>query len=87
MRRWNPWDLGFPAQTQGSEVFETVQSVHVCGEDIEILENLTYLNSVVSNDGGLSKEVVWWIGLAHSIMYSHNMSILHCWMKIRFLKS
>ena len=29
---------------------ETVQSVHACGEDIEILKNFTYLGSVVHNE-------------------------------------
>ena len=33
---------------------ETVQSVHTCGEDIEILEKYTYLGSVVHNSGGSS---------------------------------
>ena len=33
---------------------EPVQSVHACGEDIEILKNFTCLGSVVHNDGGSS---------------------------------
>ena len=31
-----------------------VQSVHACGEDIEILESFAFLGSVVHNDGGSS---------------------------------
>ncbi|KAG0726190.1 hypothetical protein GWK47_037100 [Chionoecetes opilio] len=31
---------------------DTVQSVHACSEDIEILESFTYLGSAVHNDGG-----------------------------------
>ena len=49
-------------QVFGGVLDETVQYVHVCGEDIEILENFTYLGSVVHNDGS-NQEVVWWIGL------------------------
>ena len=46
----------------GGLLDETVLSVYACGEDIEILENFTYLGSVVHNDGS-NQEVVWWIGL------------------------
>ena len=46
-------------QVFGGVLDETVpiQSVHVCGEDIEILKSFTYLGSVVHNDGGSSQEV------------------------------
>ena len=51
---------------------EKVQSVHACGEDIEILKSFTYLGSVVHNDGGSSQEVTRQIGLAHGFMDSLN---------------
>ena len=55
---------------------ETVQSVHACGEDIEILKNFTYLGGVVvHNDGGSGQEVTRQIGLAHGVMDSLNTSI------------
>ena len=55
------------------------QSVQVCGEDIEILKNFTYLGSVVHNDGGSSQEVIQQIGLAHGIMDLFNTrNIQHC---------
>ena len=41
----------------GGVLDETVQSVHACDEDIEILKNFTYLGSVLHNDGGSSQEV------------------------------
>ena len=61
----------------GGVLDETVpiQSVHVCGEDIEILKSFTYLGSVVHNDGGSSQEVNRPIGLAHGVMDSLNTSI------------
>ena len=42
-------------QVFGGVLDEPVQSVHVCGEDIEILKNFTYLGSVVHNDCGSSQ--------------------------------
>ena len=62
----------------GGVLDETVQSVHACGEDSEILKNFTYLGSVVHNDGGSSQEITQRIGLAHVVMDSLNMSIWHC---------
>ena len=69
-----------------------VQSVHACGEDIEILENFTYLGSVVHNDGGSTKEVLLWSGLALGVMALLNTSIRRCryqckWTKIWIFKS
>ena len=52
----------------GGVLNETVQSVHACGEDIEILKNFTYLGSVVHNDGGSNQEVTRRIGPAHGVM-------------------
>ena len=43
-------------QVFGGVLDETVQYVHACGEDIEILKNFTYLGSVVHNDGGSKKK-------------------------------
>ena len=51
----------------GGVLDETVQSVHACGKDIEILKNFTYLGSVVHNDGGSSQEVTRQIGLAMAL--------------------
>ena len=79
-------------QVFGGVLKETVQSLHVCGEDIEILKNFTYLGSVVHNDGGSSQEVSRRIGLAHGVMDSLNTSIWRCrylcrQTKIRIFKS
>ena len=81
-------------QVFGGVLDETVpiQSVHVCGEDIEILKSFTYLGSVVHNDGGSSQEVTRRIGLAHGVMDSLKTSIWRCRYlcrrtKIRILKS
>ena len=52
-------------QVLGGLLDGTVQCIHVCGEDIEISESFIYIGSVVHNDGWLSQEVVWQIGLAH----------------------
>ena len=57
---------------------ETVQSVHACDEDIEILKTFTYLGSVVHNGGVLNQEVSRRIGLAHGVMDSLNTSIWRC---------
>ncbi|XP_045110009.1 uncharacterized protein LOC123503949 [Portunus trituberculatus] len=50
---------------------ETVQSVRACGEDIEILENFTYLGCVMRNDGGSSHEV-----LTASRVFNLTVSVL-----------
>ena len=47
---------------------EAVQSLHVCGEDIDILGSFTYLGSVVHNIGELHQEVLQLIDLAHGVM-------------------
>ena len=83
-------------QVFGGVLDETVlQSVHACGENIEILKSFTYLGSVViHNDGGSSQEVTRRIGqLAHGVMDSLNTSIWRCCRnlcrrtKIRIFKS
>ena len=43
-------------QVFGGVLDETVQSVHECGENIEILKNFPYLGSVVHNDDGSIQE-------------------------------
>ena len=65
-------------QVFGGLLDETVQSIHACGEDIDILESFTYLGSVVHNNGGSHKKVLQWIGLTHGVMDSHSTSIWHC---------
>ncbi|XP_045118097.1 uncharacterized protein LOC123508419 [Portunus trituberculatus] len=62
-------------QVFGALLDETVQSFHAYGEDIDISESFTYLDSVVHNDVGLSQEVAWRIGLAYGVMNSFNLSI------------
>ncbi|KAG0710420.1 Regulator of nonsense transcripts 3A [Chionoecetes opilio] len=78
-------------QVFGGLLDETVQSVHVCGEDIEILESFTYLGSAVHNDGGSRQEVLRQIGIAHGVMDSLSKSIWRCRYlcrtKIRIFKS
>ena len=65
-------------QVIGGVLDETVRSVHARGEDIEILQNFTYLGNVVHNDGGWSQDITRQIGLAHGVMDSLNTSIWHC---------
>ena len=57
---------------------ETVQSIHVCDENIDILDSFTYLGSVVHNNSGSRQEVLRWIGLAHGVMDSLSTSIWRC---------
>ncbi|KAG0712555.1 hypothetical protein GWK47_018223 [Chionoecetes opilio] len=79
-------------QVFGELLDEAVQSVHACGEDIEILESFTYLGSAVHNDGGSRQEVLRQIGIAHGAMDSLSGSIWRCRYlcrrtKIRIFKS
>ena len=79
-------------QAFGGLLDDTVQSVHACGEDIEVLESFTYLGSVVHNNGGSSQDVTRRIGLAQGVMNSLNTSIWRCRYlcrrtKIRVFKS
>ena len=62
-------------QAFGGLLDDTVQSVHACGEDIEILESFTYLGSVVHNSGRSDQEVIRRVSLAYGIMKSLNRSI------------
>ena len=65
-------------QVFGDLLDEAVRSVHVCGENIDILDSFTYLGSEVHNDGGSTHEVVRRIGLAYGVMDSLNSSIWRC---------
>ncbi len=60
------------AHSFGGLLDDTVQSVHACGEDIEVLESFTYLGSVVHNSGRSDQEVIRRIGLAYGVMDSLN---------------
>ena len=73
-------------QVFGGFLNETVQSIHVCGEVIDILESFTYLGSVVHNNGESRQEALWWIGLAHGVMDSLSMSIWGYWYLCRWTK-
>ena len=65
-------------QVFGSLLHETGQSIHACGEDIDILDSFTYLGSVVHNNGGSCQEVLQRIGLAYGVMDSLSTSIWGC---------
>ena len=76
----------------GGLLDETVQSIHACGEDIDILDSFIYLVNVVHNNGGSCQEVLQLIGLAHGVMNSLSTNIWHrqylCrWTKIQIFKS
>ena len=58
-------------QVSGGLLDEIVQSIHTCGENIDILDSFKYLGSVVHNNGGSRQEVLWRIGLAHSL-WTHS---------------
>ena len=84
-------------QVFGGLLNETVQSIHACGEDIDILDSFTCLGNMVHNNGGSRQEVLRWIGLAlvslaYGVMDSLSMSIWRCqylcrWIKILIFKS
>ncbi len=65
-------------QAFGGLLYDTVQSVHACGEDIEVLESFTYLASVVHDNGRSDQEVIRRISLAYGAMDSFNRSIWRC---------
>ena len=50
----------------GGLLDETVQCIHACGEDIDILESFTYLGSVVHNNG---------YGLAHGLAQHEYLAL------------
>ena len=49
-------------QVFGVLLDETVQCIHACDEDIDILDSFKYLGSVVHNNCGSRQEVLRWIG-------------------------
>ena len=52
---------------------ETVQSICARGKDIDILDSLTYLGSMVHSNGGSRQEVVGWIHTIHfSVVNGHH---------------
>ncbi len=73
-------------QAFGSLLDDTLQSVHACGEDIEVLESFIYLGSVVHNNGGFGQEVTRGFGLAHGVMNSLNKSVWRCRYPCRLAK-
>ena len=74
------------AQVFGGLLDETVQSIHACGEDIDILDSFTYFGSVVHNNGGSRQKVLREIGLAYGVMDSLSTSIWHCQYQCRRTK-
>ena len=71
-------DLLAQIQVFGGLLGETVQSIHACGEDIDILNSFEYLGSIIHNNGGLHQEVLWWIGMAHGVMDLLKKNIWRC---------
>ncbi|XP_069979447.1 uncharacterized protein [Penaeus vannamei] len=57
---------------------EPVQSVRARGEDLEVTESFTYLDSVVHNSGLSDQEVTRQIGLKAGVMNSLNKSSWRC---------
>ena len=55
-----------------------VQSIRVCGEDIEVTPSFTYLGSAVHNSGGSNQEVQRRLGIAYGVMDSIDASIWRC---------
>ena len=50
-------------QVFGGLLDETVQCIHACGEDIDILDSFKYLGNVVHNNSGSRQEVLRRIGI------------------------
>ena len=65
-------------QDFGGLLGEPVQSIHACGEDVEVTESFTYLGSVVHISGLSDQEVSRRIGLATGAVNSINKSIWRC---------
>ena len=70
-------------QVFGGLLGETVQCIHACGEDIDILESFTYLGSIILNNGGSRQEVLRRIDLVHIVMDLLSTSIWRCWYLCR----
>ena len=65
-------------QDFGNLLGPDTQSVHVCGEDIEVVESFTYLGSAVHNTMESCGEVNRRLGMAYGVMDSLNKSIWRC---------
>ena len=65
-------------QDFGNLLAPDTQSVHVCGEDIEVVESFTYLGSAVHNTMESCGEVNRRLGMAYGVMDSLNKSIWRC---------
>ena len=65
-------------QVFGDLLDETVQSIHACGEDIDILDSFTYLGSVAQNNGGSRQKLLGWIGLVYGVMDSLSTNTWRC---------
>ena len=79
-------------QVFGGLLDEKLQSIHACGEDIDILDSFTYLGSVVHDNGGSRQKVLQKTGLAHGVIDLLSTSIWRCrylcrQTKIRIFKS
>ena len=55
-----------------------IQSVPVCGENVDVVERFTYLGSVVHSDGGSDLDVTRRLGLAYGVMESLNQGVWRC---------
>lgn len=47
-----------------------MQSLHVCGEEAEILEDFTNFSGMLKHNGGSDDEVFQQVGLVHAAMNS-----------------
>ncbi|XP_069988579.1 uncharacterized protein [Penaeus vannamei] len=65
-------------QDFGGLLGEPVQLIRACGEDVEVMENFTYLGSAVHVSGLSDQEVSRRIGLAVGTMNSVKKSIWRC---------
>ena len=65
---------------------ETVQSIHACGEDIDIFDSFKYLGSVVHNNGVSLQKVLRRICLANGVVDSISTSIWRCRYLYRLTK-
>ena len=74
-------------QVFGVLLGETVQSIHACNGEIDILDSFTYFGSLVYNNGGLGQEVLQCIGVACDVIDSLNIIFCHCWYLCRRTKT
>lgn len=62
-------------QAFGGLLDDSVQSVRVHGEDIDVLGSFKYAGSVIYNNGGSDQEVIRRISLTRGVMNSLNRSV------------